>query len=258
MLDKVSLNYSLIWNNLRNLIDMTAIKIPGNLKLVDAVQGRFPVEDYKPIFFEYAKDNRKQHLLARSNTFNGTVKWFNNRRIDLPIYEYTDDMNDDEFKNEWQTMLKQWHYTNMPENIPSIAVASRIIGNYSDEREGQFLFVIFIWHNKVARIFKLDWFEGPLEDCISPEWYMNSTPVLSIDNIIPEIEKMINHLPCWKNQTYSLFLKPNIFGKYLTNVYKKTNYNNLWKEEFYYEEKKYFIQDLIAIAKKIIEFSFSK
>ncbi len=256
MLDNSSLNYSLIWSHLRNLVDLNEIKIPGSLKLVDTIQGRFPVEAYKPIFFECAKKNSKQHLLARSNTFNGSVDWFFNRIIDMPIYEFDEEISEGEFKDKWQSLLRQWYYTNMPENIPCIAIATRIIGNYCDEREGQFLFVILIWHNKVARIFTLDWYEGPLEDCISPEWYIKSSPIISIDNIFSEINNIVNQLPNWKNQIYSIFLNPSFFGKYITKMSQKTSFNSIWKDEFRYNQKENFIQDLSNITRRILESSF--
>ena len=256
MLENTSLNYSLIWNNLRNLVELKDIKVQAAIKLVDTVQGKFPVNAYKPVFIERAKDNYRQHILARSNTFNSYVKWFFSRIIDLPIYEYDENLTEKDMKEIWQKMLKRWYYTNIPENIPSIAIALKAEGNYCEEREAQQLFVIVIWHNKVARIFTLDWYEGPLEDCISPEWYFKSSPLLSIERLFIELKKIMSQLPNWSNQRYSLFLNPDFFGRYLTRMNKKISYNSNWENEWVYNRRENFVDDLDTITRKIVEMSF--
>ena len=79
---------SLIWGNLRNLIDFNSKKIPGEIWLADTTTGEFPVNSFHPIFLEIPRSHKKIDISGRSNTpsrRNRNVNWFYIFIINTPI-----------------------------------------------------------------------------------------------------------------------------------------------------------------------------
>ena len=162
---------SLIWGNLRNHLDFSSVSIPTLIALTGTAIGEFPVDDYHPIFLEIPKNEFKVDFSGRfNNNYNSGLEktvWHQKRIIPLPIYEINDDIVD---IDTLELLTHSWSHSLVPEDIPFITLSIKVKGSYCDEREGQYVFVLLVWPDDTARILELDWFEGPVEDCITPEW----------------------------------------------------------------------------------------
>ncbi|MFX0210518.1 MAG: hypothetical protein ACFFDT_31350, partial [Candidatus Hodarchaeota archaeon] len=163
---------SLIWGNLRNLIDFNSVIVSRDLSLVGTISGQFPVIDFHPIFLEVPKSHKKFNLSGRKNFsqvfIDTNLRLVTRRIISLPNYENDKNANIECLKS----IIQLWEKALIPEEIPCIALGVNIRGQNSDGREGQYVVVLLTWANQKTRILELDWFEGPLDDCITPEWYL--------------------------------------------------------------------------------------
>ncbi|UCE12418.1 MAG: hypothetical protein JSV04_09495, partial [Candidatus Heimdallarchaeota archaeon] len=131
---------SLIWGNLRNLIDFKSVNILSDLSLVGTISGQFPVNDFHPIFLEVPKSNTKFNISARKNFSqvfaDRNLGWVPRRIVSLPKYE--NDKNIECLK----PIIDLWERALIPEEIPCIALGVNITGQNSDGREGQYVTVL--------------------------------------------------------------------------------------------------------------------
>ena len=243
-------NVSLIWGSLRNIIDFSSIKVPGNLSLVGTILGEFPVDNYHPIFLETPKSFKKFDLSGRKNFSQAYVKgslgWSSRRITKLPLYE-----NDGEVNNEClKSIIQCWESALIPEEIPCIALGVNISGFNSDGREGQYVTVLLLWSNKKARILELDWFEGPLVDCITPEWYLQVSDIMSLNKAMRKMKQLFKRPPNWKNLLFSLYTVPSCLGSLLQGKRKDSPYIG-WQYEWSYYDHQIWIMALISILGRI-------
>lgn len=235
LLEKNKLNTSLIWGTLRNLIDFSEIDIQEPFSLVGIEQGTFPVDTYHPIYLEVPR-SIKSDISGRSS-INSPSKsniniWKNRRIISLPIYKEEREIH----TQTLQDIIRIWNDSFVPREIPSIAIATTIYGGYSTEgRIGQYSAILILWSNFTARILELDWFEGPLEDCVTPEWYIRTSELLTINNAINRMRDIHKIPPAWDKPKYSLFSIPSNISADLKAEKSDTNYKNWGCGREYYE-----------------------
>ncbi len=243
--DSYSVDLSLIWGNLRNLVDFEHIKIPGDIKIVGTTVGEFPIDSYRPILLE---EKKKKNIAGRINrVFVGmkNTTWEHSRVIKLPIYHNNNDVSVEKLG----MIIKHWRNALMPDEIPCIAIAVGARGYYCDERESQSLLVLVLWHDAVGKILELDWAEGPLEDCITPEWYLKSTDLLSLDNALGEVKKTCKHFPAWENLEFSICVSPSCLGDNLQGKKAATS-QKAWHYEWKYQKHDNLIKDLNLVLDK--------
>jgi len=172
-------------------------------------------------------------------------RWDIKRTVDLPVYANNKNSNLKIFK----LITKHWKDIQIPEEIPVLALATKHHGNYSDTREAQNVNVLLIWNDGVCRIVTLDWFEGPLEDCITPEWYIRATEWLQINPAF-EILKRNTQEGNWKNQVFSIYPLPSCLGQGLKGNDRDSPYK-CWDIELRYSNYAKFIVDLDSVLSNI-------
>ncbi|MFX1535517.1 MAG: hypothetical protein ACFFDI_14925 [Promethearchaeota archaeon] len=241
---------ALIWGVLRNIIDFNSVSIPGEISLVGTTPGEFPVDDFHPIFLEVSKSRKKIDLSGRANFITAVrynnVSWFSKRIIALPVYESRANVDIDCLKQIFQS----WEQALIPEDIPCIALAIKVLGRYSKTRDGEFIVVLLLWASNVARIFELDWFEGPLEDCISPEWYISVSELMNPLKAFEKMKELCSQVLNWKNTSFTFYTIPECLGALLKGKRTKTNRKD-WKSEWSYSNQTTLLIDLENILGKI-------
>ncbi|MHA2331268.1 MAG: hypothetical protein ACXAEU_04505 [Candidatus Hodarchaeales archaeon] len=245
-----AINLSLIWGNLRNLIDFDTVEIPSDFKIIGTIAGEFPVDDYHPIFLEVPRTRKKINISGRSNhrvsPGISKNKWYFRRIISLPTYEFSENVK----SNFLDIFYQFWGRSLIPEEIPCSALAIKTKGHYCDVREGQNIIVLLIWIDKTARILELDWFEGPLEDCITPEWYIKSSELLSLKNGFVKLKDACSSPTGWFNPTFTLFVIPSCLGTALLGEKNETCQKG-WIYEWNYCDHLALVKDLDYILNEI-------
>jgi len=213
--------------------------------------GEHPIDGWETCFLEVPKNGEKKDITGRMNTVssqgtNSTV-WDLKRIVNLPKYRNCKNVNMDYFK----TIIKHWNYYQISDDIPVLAIALKCHGNYSDLREAQYISVLLIWNDSVCRIITLEWFEGPLEDCITPEWYLKSTHLLNLElafKALQDSNKKSNLI----NPVYSIFLNPLCLGAGLNGQVNESSYKQ-WGDEWKYRDHSELLQDLDLLFSRIQE-----
>ena len=179
--------------------------------------------------------------------------WNVMRTINLPIYTNSENIDPGILK----LVIKYWKEIHIPDDIPCLALAVKCHGNYTDVREAQCVNVLLIWNDEVCRTMTLDWFEGPEEDCITPEWYINATPLMDLHAAF----KMINEFyktRQWENPVYSIYSLPSCLGSALKGEISKES-RKQWGYERKYSDHSEFVEDLARLFSSIQEiFSYEE
>ncbi|UCH31608.1 MAG: hypothetical protein JSV05_09000 [Candidatus Bathyarchaeota archaeon] len=244
-------DFSLVWSHLRNLVDFDTVEIPNDIALTGTALGMFPVNSFHPIYLEVPRNRKKQDISGRAN-FRGPnstnrIDWRFIRVVSLPIYKVANSsMSIDCFKSLFQS----WRNSLIPEDIPCLALAINLTGRYCDEREGQYAVVLLVWPDNATRLLELDWFEGPLEDCITPEWYIRSSEWLSFETAFIKLKNICSNSPFLKNPIFSMFLNPSCLGSGFQGEKAETN-SSCWEYEWIYYDQADLIKDLELILEKI-------
>jgi hypothetical protein len=251
-------DFSLIWGSLRNLLDFEKIEIPGSVRLVGSVRGEFPVDAYFPVFLEISSGFEREDLSGRFNCAESNVgrefydnSWHPARAVPLPLYEYDPELTIQGFRESYGKLLNSWISSPIPDNLPCAAVAVKTRGNYCDEREAQWTVVLLVWPNNAARLMSLEVFEGALEDCISPEWYLSVSRLLPIAAAIQKMKDVSEDLPKWDRPSSSILIEPVFLGGILTNGRKANTTANHWKQEWIYDRSKNLVEDLGALLDEL-------
>ena len=248
--------FFLSWN-LRN-VTLEPIKFASNeFCLTGTCLGECPIDAWKRYFLEIPKNEYKKDITGRTQSAFGlrmkNTDWDQNRIVNLPIYNNYQKSGLEKLK----LIINHWFDIFIPEDIPCIAVGLRSHGNYSDVRETQCVNILLIWNDAVCKIVTLDWMEGPLEDCITPEWYMNSTSLINLKSAIEKMHEFYKHDP-WENTSYSIYTIPSCIGFKLHGKMEKSKHKP-WELEWNYNDYTKLKNDLsfllIEIQKLFSDFS---
>ena len=117
--------------------------------------------------------------------------------------------------------------------------------------DAEYVFVILIWPNRVARILQLDWYEGPLEDCTSPEWYITSSLALPLQEVLRLTLDFVRTPPDWTNLQMSIIPKPSFLGLSLQYGKQRKGESGGWLYEWDYQNRNEFLQDAEMILEDV-------
>ena len=212
--------FILSWN-LRNTIDENQVINPQEFCITGTHLGEIPIDGWKPYFLEVPKKRFKKDIVGRThqaleiNLKNTT--WDRNRVVVLPVYMGSPNTDFEKLK----LVIKHWDKICIPDEVPCLAIAFKYRGFYSDNRETQFVSVLIIWNDAVARIISLDWTEGPLEDCVTPEWYIESTSLMNLNDAFEKLKSVYKNISL-NNPYFSIYTIPSCLGQSLTGEMKDT------------------------------------
>ncbi|MFX0051713.1 MAG: hypothetical protein ACFE8U_10530 [Candidatus Hermodarchaeota archaeon] len=250
MVSLSTIETSLIWGNLRNLIDFNSVKVLSNMSLVGTISGQFPVSDFHPIFLEVPKSHKKLNMSGRKNFSQVYIEknlgWVPRRIVSLPNYE-----NDKNVETEClKSIIQLWETALIPEEIPCIALGVNITGQNSDGRERQYVVVLLIWENQKTRILELDWFEGPLDDCITPEWYLQVSEIMNIKKSLIKMRKIFKIPPNLKNPLFLIYSIPPCLGSSLQTKWEESNIAG-WKYQLSFHNHEASMRALESLLEQI-------
>lgn len=242
---------SVVWGSLRNIVDFDSIRIPSHIRLVGTQMGEFPVDSYHPLFLEVPREREKVDLSSRhdfrfgskKNSLSG-IEWSPRRIVSLPIFDQNDDASAKDIELAFTAMLAEWKRSMIPASIPSVAIAQKARGSYIAEREAQDILVLAIWNDCIARCFYLEWYEGPLEDCISPEWYLRASEFLPLSEAFDIARTYFERPIDWQNTAYSIFVKPTMLGNFLVRGTTIESPYPGWDTEWSYGNTQSFSDDI--------------
>jgi hypothetical protein len=246
---EILLPFFLTWN-LRNIVDTPSKTTSDGFGLIGTKAGEYPIDDWEPYYLEIPQNNgTKKDLNGRMNkNFNQGLRdtrWNLRRIVSLPEYVNSENADLEVLK----LIVKYWKEIHIPDDIPVLAIAVKCKGNYSDVREAQCVQVLLIWNDGTSRITTMEWFEGPLEDCITPEWYIKTTGLLSFDDAIPKMRNICNSSN-WSNPVYSILTLPSNLVRDLRLKAIGSPYGQ-WNMEMRYRDHSILMKDLDRIFYKI-------
>ena len=244
-------SFILSWNmrNMRGLPLVQSSHKSMNFGITGITMGEYPLEGWKKYFLEVPQSGNKKDISGRSNR---VIAFYENdneheckRTMKLPKYADNDGFG----LKEMNVLVRNWNSIGLPEDIPCIAIALNASGLNSDYREIQYVTVVAIWSDGICRIFSLDWYEGPLEDCITPEWYMETSKLMNIKKATDILEKVYENLNLG-SMSFSVFPLPTLLGKYLNENKNETSHDT-WKQEWRYSSLKELRPDLMSLLARV-------
>ena len=246
--------FILSWN-LRNSSENKSTQFSNLPSITGVSLGEYPIDGWIKYFLEISKNGKREDLSGRSNnahSLNEGVTWNQRRTINLPTYTNIDNYD----LNQLEFLIENWSEIGIPDDVPCLAIAIKCSGFYSDFREAQYVTVLTVWNDCIARITSLDWFEGPLDDCITPEWYMKHTSLLNLKDAF-EILRHVYENTTWDNPYFSIFPIPKCLGFCLKGKKSQTPYNQ-WDCEWKHTNYREFQSDLELILADIQNLFFNK
>jgi len=241
--------FQLSWN-LRNNVDPVKFCPPDLFGMVGSKAGEYPIEDFEPYFLEVPRNNgMKKILVGRMNRpishEQENTKWDFRRVIRLPHY-----INEASVDMEMlKLMIKYWRDIHISEDIPVLALAVKYHGNYSDVREAKRVHILLVWNDGMCRISTLEWFEGPEEDCITPEWYINNSDPLGLQQGIQRMRSTCNACN-WDNPVFSIFTLPSNMTNALPG--EAFDFSNVqWNTESKYRDHQTMMSDLETLFSQV-------
>lgn len=249
--------FILSWN-LRNTIENPSSLNSGQLTVVGSGLGEFPIHAWKTYFLEIPENGHKMDIAGRTNSVFGigmrNQTWDRKRVIVLPVYTRSSSSEQSELKR-LKMLIKHWNDACIPDDIPCMTIAVKCKGHYSEGREAQAIAVLLVWSDAVARMITLDWIEGPLEDCMTPEWYIEATPLLKLSEALEMMGEAYRNLT-WGEASFSIYAIPSCLGHGLRGERKPTTYR-LWDSEWRYADYVGMRDDLTSLLFALKEMFFN-
>jgi hypothetical protein len=240
--------FTIFWNT-RNLPHIQFPEKKEQNGVIDSKLGEYPIDGWNNIFIEIPLDAKKSDLSGRSNykrkKEQSLKRGSQNRIIKLPVYSQ-DAVKD---VRKLKHIIKHWSEILFGEDIPCIALATKCRGFYSDQREAQIVTVLMVWNDSTARMTTLEWYEGPLDDCISPEWHMRSTSYMSLVKAIEKFKDTYSNIN-WDGMCYALYIVPQCLGHCIQSRSTRTSYPS-WVNEWQYKNQTFFKKDLSSVLSDV-------
>ena len=238
----------LSWN-LRNIVPKPSALLPGEFCIDGVAPGEYPIDAWRPYYLEVPVGGRKKDIVGRTSSAFGVclpnTEWNPRRTVRLPMFSQGGEIGPEILRQ----VIRSWSECTITEDIPCLAVAVKASGTYSEDRQAQTISVLMVCSDAVCRIVTLDWTEGPLEDCITPEWCVQTTTLLNLHNARREMEKLHRH-PFREGAVYSIYTLPPCLGQVLRGGPFEASYK-FWNLEWRYTGHPELISDLTLILSKI-------
>lgn len=255
-LSDILLPFHLSWN-VRNVHGGQALVAGGHLRITGSETGRYPIDGWRPHYLEVPSGGRKTDISGRSIHVLGiTMKGEGRgqvacppmgRVLRLPVYADCETGDMDTFR----VLVKHWVEISLPDDMPCVCLALKCHGRAYETVEAQSISVLMVWSDSVARIVSLDWCEGPLEDCPTPEWHVQSSPLLTLEAAAAALKGCFRNLD-WVSPSFSIFTLPCFLGRVLKGEVEETAFD-LWAREWRYEDVSLFERDLHALLGQVEE-----
>lgn len=200
-------------------------------EIVGIVPGEFPVDAWHPLLLEIPEGGSKACISGRFpgllvSSSASPVEWDESRVVSLPIYENTE-------RYRQKTLGSVMASKEFPNAVPIVTIANRYDGYYCDQRRAQVVSVFAVWTDGASVLLELDWCEGSLEDCVSPEWHLRASSFLTIRDGLDRFSRVCRNSPMWEDCSFYLYVIPPFLGSYLLGRGKRIA-SKIWQEEWSY------------------------
>lgn len=226
-----------------SLFDQSSFHIRGS------ESGQYPINGWRPHFLEVPSGGQKTWCSGRGIRAFGfglkETEWDLRRVLRLPIYTNCEAGDIESFK----VLVRHWAEISLPDDMPCLCLAVKCHGNTYETVEAQSISVLMIWNDSVSQIVTLDWCEGPLEDCVTPEWHVQSSSLMNVDAAIEKIQGTFKDLR-WERASFSIYTLPCFLGRALRGEVEETAFSQ-WVREWRYPEYLHFKRDLSALLQEI-------
>ena len=240
--------FILSWNT-RNSYPNAQVLPSEQTCITGTCSGEYPIDGWVKYYLEVPKEGNKKDISGRSNIASASgessVEWNLRRTINLPIYSNSENYTLENLGH----VIEHWDEIGIPDDIPCIAIAMKCSGFYSEYREAQYVTVLTVWSDATARIISLDWFEGPLEDCITPEWYIKCSALMNLNKAFEDINNLYGNTN-WDSPSFSIYTIPKCLGLCLEGKKARAPYDQ-WKSEWNYTDYDGFCSDLALLITDI-------
>ncbi|MFC1986336.1 hypothetical protein ACFLWC_05030 [Chloroflexota bacterium] len=112
--------------------------------------------------------------------------------------------------------------------------------------------VFAVWTDGASVLLELDWCEGSLEDCVSPEWHLRASSFLKIRDGLDRLRRVCRNSPMWEDCSFYLYVIPSFLGSYLL-VRGKSIASKIWQEEWSYPKRAELMDASSQVIATIVE-----
>jgi len=198
-------------------------------EVAEIVLGEFPIDAWYPLLLEIPEGSSKKCISGR---FLGPcvsrVEWDESRVINLPIYENTKRYQREALRSVEAS--KDFRYA-----VPDVTVAKRIGGYYCEQSRAQTVSVLPVWADGTSMLLELDWYEGTSEDCSNPEWHLQASPRVFLEDGVNRLRKICRNRPAWQDCSFYVYVIPPFLGSNLLGQGNE-NSNKVWQKEWRYSK----------------------
>jgi len=237
----------LSWN-LRNNLDSPSSHLPGAFCIGGSGLGEYPVDCWKPFLLEIPASGTKKDIAGRTSHAFGvslpSTQWNTRRTVLLPLFSNGDRLSLEGLK----AVVRHWPDA-VAEEMPCLAVAEKVTGYYGEDREVQNVAVLLIWGDGTARLVTLDWSEGSLEDCVTPEWFVQSSPLLNLRAAVGDFERVHANVS-WSRPSFRIYTLPDCLGNLLEGSPSPSTYQ-FWRREWRYRDAPAMKTDLSRLLSEV-------
>lgn len=225
-------------------------KIVIRTEMCEMVPGEFPITVWRSFPLEIPSNGFKKYIMGRfPGGHNINPIKDESEVINLPVYT-GDDICDaiifEDFSSDPEKMRAI-------AKIPIVTIATKTCGQYSDGRLIQSLSVLPIWNDGTSMVLELDWSEGnPAEDCINPEWYIQASPRLSVNEGLQKLRECSRPFPIAEKCSHHLYVNPSSLGTHVLGEGKEYS-SKIWRHEWKFDECKKMLDAVGRLAQKIAE-----
>jgi len=241
-------HFILTWN-MRNLGHGPAGPDRPQFCIEGSLQGQYPLDGWRPYPIEVTARPIKSGIAGRGfSAFGiapGTAPWEPGRVVRLPLYRDCEALEPDQLR----TLFLRWPEIFLTNDLPCLAVAAKISGRYCEDREAQSVTVLLAWSDGAARLVNLDWAEGPLEDCVTPEWCVQRGELTNLRAALGELAGVHRNIS-WNGPRYFLYAIPSCLGSGLAGTRTKSAYAP-WTAEWAYQDYPTMSRDLSLLVSRI-------
>jgi hypothetical protein len=240
--------FILSWN-VRDYIESRNITNSGDFCISGTGRGEYPIDAWKPFFIEIPANGHKKDIAGRSYHAFGiamqATEWNPKRVAWLPIYSNCTRSSVSDFK----IVVKNWADISIPDDVPCIALAVKCRGYYSDAQEAQHVAVLLVWNDGAARLVSLDWSQGSLEDCPTPEWYLEASKLMNVNACMGILDGMYRNIRL-DDAVYSIFAIPPCICDGIGRAASPTAYR-FWENEWRFLDYDSLEDNLSGVFSKI-------
>jgi hypothetical protein len=220
-------------------------------EVADTVPGEFPMEEWCTFPLEVPSDGFRQHILGR---FPGGCETrlvephSESEVIHLPVYsgeEITDARAFDAFRGGSDAI-------GLSAKVPVITLAAKFTQKKNGQ-SSQALYVLPIWKDSTSLLLELYWAEGnPEEDGLNPEWHIESSAKVPVDQALAKLRESCRHLPNSADSKYFLYLNPPSLGEHVLGEGRECE-SKIWPREWPFDRNDKMLDALDQLADIIVQ-----